>query len=126
MSRALHSRERQIALRGCTTVHFDRPRSSILQQFRRPGVLALILLVLRRMSNDENSKRPEQEPAPAPAAKRAQPGEELSDEELESVAGGAVDTFAKIGDIKGESMDTKHKGEIEIESFSWGVSPIRK
>ena len=107
-------------------MHFDRRQSWILQDFRRLGALALILLVLRRMSNDENSKRPERKPAPAPAAKRAQTGEELSDEELESVAGGAVDTFAKIGDIKGESMDKGHKGEIEIESFSWGVSPIRK
>jgi hypothetical protein len=80
------------------------------------------------MSNKKKAKRPEREPAPAPvpAAKRAETGEELSDEELESVAGGAADIFAKIGDIKGESMDTAHKGEIEIESFSWGVSPIRK
>jgi hypothetical protein len=82
------------------------------------------------MSNDEKSKRPKREPAPAPApapaAKRAQTGEELSDDELESVAGGGFDTFAKIGDIKGESMNTSHKGEIEIESYSWGVSPTRK
>jgi type VI protein secretion system component Hcp len=79
------------------------------------------------MSNDEKSKRPKREPAPAPApaAKRAQTGEELSDDELESVAGGGVDVFAKIGDIKGESMNTDHKGEIEIESYSWGVAPPR-
>jgi type VI secretion system secreted protein Hcp len=32
------------------------------------------------------------------------------------------DTFAKIGDIKGESQDIKHKDEIEVLSFSWGVS----
>jgi type VI secretion system secreted protein Hcp len=32
------------------------------------------------------------------------------------------DTFAKIGDIKGESLDAKHKDEIELVSFSWGVS----
>jgi type VI secretion system secreted protein Hcp len=32
----------------------------------------------------------------------------------------AVDVFLKIGDIKGESLDSKHKGEIEIESFSFG------
>jgi type VI secretion system secreted protein Hcp len=31
-----------------------------------------------------------------------------------------VDFFLKIGDIKGESADSKHKGEIDIESFSWG------
>ncbi len=34
----------------------------------------------------------------------------------------AVDTFAKIGDIKGESQDDKHKEEIELLSWSWGVS----
>ena len=32
------------------------------------------------------------------------------------------DIFAKIGDIKGESLDSKHKDEIEVLSFSWGVS----
>jgi len=30
--------------------------------------------------------------------------------------------FAKIGDIKGESLDVKHKDEIEVLSFSWGVT----
>jgi type VI secretion system secreted protein Hcp len=34
----------------------------------------------------------------------------------------AADIFAKIGDIKGESLDDKHKGEIEVLSWSWGVS----
>jgi len=34
----------------------------------------------------------------------------------------ASDIFAKIGDIKGESLDAKHKDEIEVLSFSWGVS----
>jgi type VI secretion system secreted protein Hcp len=34
----------------------------------------------------------------------------------------ASDIFAKIGDIKGESLDDKHKGEIEILSWSWGVT----
>ena len=34
----------------------------------------------------------------------------------------AADIFAKIGDIKGESLDAKHKDEIEILSYSWGVS----
>lgn len=32
------------------------------------------------------------------------------------------DIFAKIGDIKGESTDAKHKDEIEVLSFSWGVT----
>jgi len=30
--------------------------------------------------------------------------------------------FLKIDGIKGESTDVKHKDEIDIESFSWGVS----
>jgi len=34
----------------------------------------------------------------------------------------AADIFAKIGDIKGESLDDKHKDEIEVLSWSWGVS----
>jgi type VI secretion system secreted protein Hcp len=33
----------------------------------------------------------------------------------------ATDIFAKLGDIKGESLDSKHKDEIEVLSFSWGV-----
>lgn len=34
----------------------------------------------------------------------------------------AQDIFAKIGDIKGESQDSKHKDEIEVHSISWGVT----
>ena len=34
----------------------------------------------------------------------------------------AEDIFAKIGDIKGESTDDKHKDEIEVLSYSWGVA----
>jgi type VI secretion system secreted protein Hcp len=34
----------------------------------------------------------------------------------------ASDIFAKIGDIKGESFDDKHKNEIEVLSWSWGVT----
>jgi type VI secretion system secreted protein Hcp len=34
----------------------------------------------------------------------------------------ASDIFAKIGDIKGEAQDSKHKDEIEVLSYSWGVS----
>jgi len=34
----------------------------------------------------------------------------------------ASDTFAKLGDIKGESLDDKHKDEIEVLSYSWGVA----
>ena len=34
----------------------------------------------------------------------------------------ASDIFAKIGDIKGESTDDKHKDEIDVMSYSWGVA----
>ena len=34
----------------------------------------------------------------------------------------ASDIFAKLGDIKGESGDSKHKEEIEVLSYSWGVT----
>jgi type VI secretion system secreted protein Hcp len=32
------------------------------------------------------------------------------------------DAFLKLDGIKGESADAKHKGEIDIMSFSWGMS----
>jgi type VI secretion system secreted protein Hcp len=34
----------------------------------------------------------------------------------------AVDMFLKLDGIKGESKDSKHKDEIHIESFSWGLT----
>jgi type VI secretion system secreted protein Hcp len=34
----------------------------------------------------------------------------------------AVDMFLKLDGIKGESKDDKHKDEIHIESFSWGMN----
>jgi hypothetical protein len=40
---------------------------------------------------------------------------ELTESDLSKVAGGAG-VFLKLGDIKGESTDDKHKGEIFIES----------
>ena len=33
----------------------------------------------------------------------------------------AVDYFLKIDGIAGESRDSKHKDEIELQSFSWGA-----
>jgi type VI secretion system secreted protein Hcp len=30
--------------------------------------------------------------------------------------------FLKVGDIKGESTDSKHKEQIEVFSWSWGVT----
>ena len=34
----------------------------------------------------------------------------------------AASMFLKLEGVDGESLDHKHKGEIEILSFSWGVS----
>jgi type VI secretion system secreted protein Hcp len=34
----------------------------------------------------------------------------------------AVDVFLKIKGIPGESADTKHKGEIDVLSYSWGIT----
>jgi len=34
----------------------------------------------------------------------------------------AVDMFIKLGDIKGESVDRVHKGEIDVLAWSWGAS----
>ena len=34
----------------------------------------------------------------------------------------AVDMFMKIDDIKGESIDSKHPNEIQVLSWSWGMS----
>ena len=38
----------------------------------------------------------------------------------------AVDMFLKIGDIVGESQDSKHKGEIDVLAWSWGASNTGK
>jgi len=34
----------------------------------------------------------------------------------------AIDMFLKLGDIKGESKDSAHKEEIDIQTFRWGMS----
>ena len=34
----------------------------------------------------------------------------------------AADVFIKIDGIKGESVDAKHKGEIDVLSWSWGAA----
>jgi type VI secretion system secreted protein Hcp len=34
----------------------------------------------------------------------------------------SVDMFLMLDGIKGESADDKHKGEIDIEAFSWGMA----
>jgi len=34
----------------------------------------------------------------------------------------AVDIFLKLGDVKGESLDKTHQGEIDVLSWNWGMS----
>ncbi len=34
----------------------------------------------------------------------------------------AIDMFIKIGEIKGESQDQTHRGEIDVLAWSWGES----
>ena len=34
----------------------------------------------------------------------------------------AVDMFLKLDDVKGESKDSKHKEEIDVLAWSWGLS----
>jgi type VI secretion system secreted protein Hcp len=37
----------------------------------------------------------------------------------------AIEYFLKIDGIPGESQDSKHKGEIDVESWSWGeTNPV--
>jgi hypothetical protein len=43
---------------------------------------------------------------------------ELSEDELDGVAGG-VSRLLSIDGVKGESTDDKHKETIDILSFSW-------
>lgn len=33
----------------------------------------------------------------------------------------AVDMFLKLGDVKGESVDDKHKDETDVLAWSWGM-----
>ena len=34
----------------------------------------------------------------------------------------AIDMFIKIDDVKGESIDDKHSGEVDVLSWSWGMT----
>jgi type VI secretion system secreted protein Hcp len=42
--------------------------------------------------------------------------------EIPSADAAAVDYFLKVDGIDGESTNSRHGGEIEIESFSWGAT----
>ena len=34
----------------------------------------------------------------------------------------AVDIYLKLGDIEGDSADANHKGEIDVDSWGWGMT----
>lgn len=42
----------------------------------------------------------------------------------ETLTAGTVDAFLKVDGIEGESADNKHKGAIELESFSFGLKHV--
>ena len=42
---------------------------------------------------------------------------ELTEQELESAVGGAVDNFLQLAGVEGESQDDKKRNHIEIQSF---------
>ena len=43
-----------------------------------------------------------------------------------AAAGGVTDAFLKIDGIPGDSRDSKHRDEIEVLAFAWGVSKEAK
>ncbi len=50
------------------------------------------------------------------------PNDELSNESLNKVQGGAFDGFVNFGDIKGESTDKDHKDWVTILQFNHAVT----
>jgi hypothetical protein len=71
-----------------------------------------------------SKKDPKKSPPKAKGVKK--PSTELSEKDLDRVAGGAADIFAKLGDIKGESIDDKHKDEIELVTFNPFTPPFKR
>jgi type VI secretion system secreted protein Hcp len=51
-----------------------------------------------------------------------QPAGRTSKVEAITVKQSTAAAYLKIGDIKGESTHDKHKGEIDVLSYSWGTS----
>ena len=59
-------------------------------------------------------------------AQKTSSSSELSEDQLERVAGGASDIFAKIGDIKGESQDLKYKEPLELVATTPFKLPFKR
>jgi hypothetical protein len=66
------------------------------------------------MKHDKKAEKKDKLKTKAKA--KAPASQELSEDQLEHVAGGAVDTFLKIDGIQGESTDHKTPG-TELSSF---------
>ena len=45
-----------------------------------------------------------------------------AEQSVPTAGAASVDYFLKLDGVEGESSDSKHKGEIEISSFSWGAT----
>ena len=90
--------------------------------FRKTGVATGVMLVLGSLL-DKASAQPlplNQAPANAVLDASRQPVP-LMQAPAPGLAG-ATDYFLKIDGIQGESLDFKHKGEIDVLSFSWGAT----
>ena len=73
-------------------------------------------------TNQEKTLSPEDLAQPSGGSAPQQTAE-LSQKALgQAVGGAAVDYFLKIDGIDGESTDDKHKGEIQLESYTRGLS----
>jgi type VI secretion system secreted protein Hcp len=72
--------------------------------------------------NQKGSQGPAGPQGPqGPAGAQGPGGESLPGETTFGFSNASGNTFLKLDGIKGESTDSKHKGDIEIESFQWGV-----
>jgi type VI secretion system secreted protein Hcp len=90
--------------------------------FRKTGVATGVMLVLGSLL-DKASAQPVplmRAPASAVLDASAQPVP-LMQAPAPGLAG-TTDYFLKIEGIEGESFDYKHKGEIDVLSFSWGAT----
>jgi hypothetical protein len=69
-----------------------------------------------------DSRKSPQEENNQPLDPKASSNSELTDDQLESVAGGAVDVFIKLGTIKGECARDTYKGEIDLLSSTFSLT----
>jgi type VI secretion system secreted protein Hcp len=94
--------------------------------WRKKMVHTLVACALQEIRGDDMRARASSWPARkvSPSAPNSLVGLRMMSLSLTRQLGGRQmpDIFAKLGDIKGESTDAKHKDEIEVLSFSWGVT----